>query len=171
MSPKSLLRHPMAAATLEELAEGRFQRVISDPEAAERADQITRLLLCSGKVYVDLMASEARAEAKHVALARVEELYPFPAKELEELIGSFPALTEIVWVQEEPRNMGAWSYVEPKLRELAGELPVRYDGRLERASPAEGSADRHAVEQARITTAAWSGAEAPKARGRKTQRA
>jgi 2-oxoglutarate dehydrogenase E1 component len=163
MSPKSLLRHPMAASSLEQLATGGFQPVLGDDEAAERADQITRLLLCSGKVYVDLVASEMKEEAPNVALARVEELYPLPAEELTSLIASFPALREIVWVQEEPRNMGAWTYMEPRLRELSDSaLEVRYEGRPYRASPAEGYADAHAAEQARIVAAAWEGAAAPK---------
>jgi 2-oxoglutarate dehydrogenase E1 component len=168
MSPKSLLRHPLAAAHLAELAEGRFHPVLRDAEAEARADEVTRLLLCSGKVYVDLVGSsdEQRAERAaiegvgRVALARVEELYPFPAAELREAMAAFPHLREIVWVQEEPRNMGAWSFVEPRLRELAGPLPVRYEGRPDRASPAEGYADRHLAEQARIVRAAWSGAPA-----------
>ncbi|MBA2244614.1 MAG: 2-oxoglutarate dehydrogenase E1 component, partial [Gemmatimonadetes bacterium] len=158
MSPKSLLRHPLAAARLEQLAEGGFQPVLADEPAGDRAE-VTRLLLCSGKVYVDLMASEAREAATRVAVGRVEMLYPFPSHEIEELIGSFPALREITWVQEEPRNMGGWSFVEPRLRHLAhGALKICYEGRLDRASPAEGQADRHAAEQTRIVTAAWQGA-------------
>ncbi len=167
MSPKSLLRHPLAASRLEQLAEGRFQRVIVEDDAAARADRATRLLLCSGKVYVDLVGSDAREGEDRVVLARIEELYPFPAAEIAELVGRLPALKEIVWVQEEPRNMGAWRYMQPRLRELAGDgREVRYVGRGERASPAEGSAARHATEQARIVGEAWSGAPAP-ARARK----
>ncbi|HEV2131976.1 MAG TPA: 2-oxoglutarate dehydrogenase E1 component [Longimicrobiaceae bacterium] len=170
MSPKSLLRHPLAAARLEQLAGGSFQPVLADEPAAERTE-VTRLLLCSGKVYTDLMASEAREGATRVAVGRVELLYPFPHAELEELISSFPALQEIVWVQEEPHNMGAWSFVEPRLRHLAqGAFRVCYEGRLDRASPAEGQADRHAAEQTRIVTAAWQGAPEP-AKQRAKQRA
>jgi 2-oxoglutarate dehydrogenase E1 component len=161
MSPKSLLRHPLAASRLEQLAEGRFQCVIGDEDAAQRADGVTRLALCSGKVFADLYTSPLREEAHGVALARVEELYPFPQEEIAALARTFPALREVVWVQEEPRNMGAWTFVEPRLRALFGDLPVRYEGRPERASPAEGSAERHAREQARIVEAAWSGAPAP----------
>jgi 2-oxoglutarate dehydrogenase E1 component len=169
MSPKSLLRHPLAAARLEELAHGRFQPVLRDEEAERRADQITRLLLCSGKVWVDLVGTgdEQRAERAaiegidRVALVRVEELYPFPAGEVEAVVAGFPRLREIVWVQEEPRNMGAWSFLAPRLREVTrGELPVRYVGRPERASPAEGHATRHVAEQSRIVHEALSGAPA-----------
>ncbi|HET7321240.1 MAG TPA: 2-oxoglutarate dehydrogenase E1 component, partial [Longimicrobiaceae bacterium] len=171
MSPKSLLRHPMAGSSLQELAEGRFHPVLADPTAEGREQDVTRLLLCSGKVFVDLAASELREGARNVALARVEELYPFPEKELREQMQRFPALREIVWVQEEPRNMGAWSFVFPRLLELAGdELAVRYEGRPFRASPAEGYATQHAAEQARIVAAAWEGAEQPQ-RARKAKRA
>ncbi len=170
MSPKSLLRHPHAAAKAAELAEGRFHPVLRDADAETRADEVTRLLLCSGKVWVDLVGTgdEQRAALaeiegrERVALARVEELYPFPAAELEAAIAGLPALREIVWVQEEPRNMGAWTYAEPRLRALAGgRLPVRYEGRPERASPAEGYAHRHVAEQNRIVRAAWSDAPRP----------
>jgi 2-oxoglutarate dehydrogenase E1 component len=179
MSPKSLLRHPLAAARLEQLAEGRFEPLLRDPIPDGGAEGVTRLLLCSGKVYVDLVGSteEQRAEraaivdADRVAIARVEELYPFPADALREMVAGLPALREIVWAQEEPRNMGAWSYAEPRLRDLAGDLGVRYVGRPERASPAEGFAHRHNAEQARIVTTAWSDAPAPPGRARRAQRA
>ncbi|HEV2150259.1 MAG TPA: 2-oxoglutarate dehydrogenase E1 component, partial [Longimicrobiaceae bacterium] len=161
MSPKSLLRHPLAASRLEQLATGHFQCVIRDEDAAGRADQVTRLALCSGKVFADLYTSPLREDARGVALARVEELYPFPAEEIAQLARSFPALQEVVWVQEEPRNMGAWTFVEPRLRAFFADLPVRYEGRPDRAAPAEGSAERHAKEQARIVEVAWSGAPAP----------
>jgi 2-oxoglutarate dehydrogenase E1 component len=171
MSPKSLLRHPLAAASLQQLAEGRFRSVLEEPELTERAEELTRLVLCSGKVYVDLMASEAREAAEHVGVARVEELYPFPEDTLARLIGSLPALQEVLWVQEEPRNMGAWWYIELRLRHLLPQgVELRYEGRPNRASPAEGGPDRHRVEQERIVTAAWSGAREP-ARQRRKQRA
>jgi 2-oxoglutarate dehydrogenase E1 component len=168
MAPKSLLRHPMAAAHLADLAEGRFHPVLRDAAAEGRADEVTRVVLCSGKVYVDLVggSDEQKAEraaiegVDRVAVVRVEELYPFPAEELRAAFAAFPRLREVVWAQEEPRNMGAWTFVEPRLRELAGPLPVRYEGRPDRASPAEGYADRHLAEQARIVRAAWSGAPA-----------
>ena len=166
MSPKSLLRHPLAASKLEELAEGRFQPVIGDPEAAGRADEVTRLLLCSGKVYVDLVAGDQRKEATNVAVARVEELYPFPKEELQAQLDLYPNLQEVVWVQEEPKNMGSWTYISPRLRDLIpGEMELRYEGRPFRASPAEGYADKHGAEQARIIGAAWSNApQRPKPR-------
>jgi 2-oxoglutarate dehydrogenase E1 component len=162
MSPKSLLRHPLASSRLVDLAEGRFHPVLPDAEAAGRAEEITRLLLCSGKIYTDLVAGDHRHRAPSVALARVEELYPFPAHDLRAQLALYPALQEIVWVQEEPKNMGAWSFAEPRLRGLVdGALPVRYEGRPYRASPAEGYADKHAAEQTRIVRAAWEGAHRP----------
>jgi len=159
MSPKSLLRHPLAASRIEDLTEGRFYPVIGDSEAAGRAQDVTRMLLCSGKVYVDLVSAEHRQNAQNVALMRVEELYPFPADELRTQFELYPSLREIVWVQEEPKNMGAWTFVAPRLRELVDPtIPVRYEGRPFRASPAEGYKDKHDVEQSRIVRAAWEGA-------------
>ena len=171
MSPKSLLRHPLSASSLQELTTGSFQPVLSDPGAEERAGEITRLLLCSGKVWKDLVESELRDAARNVALCRVEELAPFPAQAVADQVARFPALREIVWVQEEPKNMGAWGYAYPRLLELAGEsLAVRYEGRPFRASPAEGFASQHNAEQNRIVRAAWEGASAPAAE-RKAKRA
>ncbi|HUE96833.1 MAG TPA: 2-oxoglutarate dehydrogenase E1 component [Longimicrobiaceae bacterium] len=171
MSPKSLLRHPIAASRLQDLAEGSFQPVLGDPEAETRRDEITRLLLCSGKVYADLMAGEERKAAVSVALARMEEMYPFPKAELRAQLELYPSLQEIVWVQEEPKNMGGWSFLQPRLVALVeGSLPVRYEGRPHRASPAEGYADKHLAEQARIVKAAWEGAP-QRPRQRQAQRA
>jgi 2-oxoglutarate dehydrogenase E1 component len=161
MTPKSLLRNPMAASTLDELAQGAFQPVLDDPRAAE-PDAVTRLVLNSGKLAVELDSNPLRDEAGDVAVARLELLAPFPADEISNLLARYPNLEEIVWAQEEPRNMGAWGYVEPRLRDLLQRLerplPVRYAGRPERASPAEGSPERHAAEQARIARLALSGA-------------
>jgi 2-oxoglutarate dehydrogenase E1 component len=115
-------------------------------------------VLCSGKIGVDLDSSPRRNEADSVAVARLERLAPFPAEELARVLARYPKLEEIVWVQEEPRNMGAWSYVEPRIRDLLlakdRPLPVSYVGRPERASPAEGSHERHVAEQARIVQTA-----------------
>jgi len=166
MSPKSLLRHALAASSIDQLAQGTFQRVIPDAGAAERAEGVTRLLLCSGKVYVDLVGSsdDQRKEraavqgVERVALGRVEELYPFPDEEIRALVATYPNLQEVVWVQEEPRNMGAWSYVAPRLVDALPGVPVRYVGRPDRASPAEGYQHRHQQEQNRIVFAALGGA-------------
>jgi 2-oxoglutarate dehydrogenase E1 component len=155
-TPKSLLRHPRATSTLEELAKGSFQPVLNDERARAHAGDISRLILCSGKVYYDLLTNERHESATNVAVARVEELYPLPRAELAELIAGYPALDEIVWVQEEPQNMGAWRYLEPHLRELAGgEITVRYVGRPERSSPAEGYTQTHEAAQTRIANEAF----------------
>jgi len=154
-TPKSLLRLPQASSRLEDLATGRFQPVLDDPAAPPR-DAVRRLILCSGKVYYDLTLSPARAQAQHVAVARVELLYPFPREELATLIREYPDLREIVWVQEEPRNMGPQKFMLPQLRELVGpDVTVRDIGRPERSSPAEGYPAAHQAEQARIVAAAF----------------
>src|SRR5690606_11655706 len=105
LTPKSLLRHPRAVSRLAELAEGHFQAVLDDAAASERAGEIRRLLLCTGKVYYDLITSEQREQAGHAAIARVEQLYPFPEADLVELLDGYPGVEEVVWVQEEPENM------------------------------------------------------------------
>src|SRR2546429_85215 len=154
-TPKSLLRLPQATVRLEDLTGGTFRPVLDDPAAAAHRDA-TRLVLCSGKVYYDLLLSPLRAPAAHVAIGRVELLYPFPAVELPVLIKRYPKITEIVWVQEEPRNMGPQKFMLPQLRELVGEgVTVRDIGRPERSSPAEGYPAAHQAEQARIVGAAF----------------
>lgn len=156
MTPKSLLRHPRAGASLSDLVDGTFQEVIDDASAAGRRQRVERIVLCSGKVYVDLIGSEAFANNEHVAVVRVEELYPVPAGQLQSIIGSYPNVVEVVWLQEEPENMGAWRFIRPHLENLLGsDLPIRYIGRTEQASPAEGSIDDHQDEQQRIISAAF----------------
>jgi len=158
MTPKSLLRLPAAASEARELAEGRFQPVLDDPTTTQRKAEITRLLLCSGKVYYDLQGHAARAEATGVAIARLEELYPFPSEALEALVAGHPKLQEVVWVQEEPRNMGALTFVGPRLRAVVPrQVPLRYVARPERASTAEGKNADHVKEQDRIAREALVG--------------
>jgi 2-oxoglutarate dehydrogenase E1 component len=148
LTPKSLLRHPLVASRPRDLAEGRWQPVLADEEATARAGAVRRLVLCSGKVYVDLVSSEQRAAHPEVALVRVEQLYPFPWADVKAAIEGFPALDEVVWVQEEPENYGAWSFVRPLIEELLeGRLPLCYVGRARSASPSEGTASWHAVNQ------------------------
>ena len=129
--------------------------MIDDPEGQSRRDA-ARLVLCSGKVYYDLVLSPERPQASHVAVGRVELLYPFPAAEVAELLKRYTKITEIVWVQEEPRNMGPQKFMLPYLRELVGPgVTVRDIGRPERSSPAEGYPAAHQAEQARIVAAAF----------------
>ncbi len=149
MQPKSLLRMPAAASTLSDLANGSFSPVIDDPIASGEREKVRRLVFCTGKMYYDL--NEKRQP--HVALVRVEELYPWPHKLVAEIVDLYPDIEEVVWAQEEPKNMGAWSYVSPQLRVSTGNaLIVRYVCRGERASPAEGYAETHKVEQERIVS-------------------
>jgi 2-oxoglutarate dehydrogenase E1 component len=161
MTPKSLLRHPRAMSPMRELAEGRFQSVLDDPTARQRPDDVTRLILCSGKVYVDLVTSQFAANASHVAIVRVEELYPFPDDELAAILRQYPNARDVVWLQEEPKNMGAWTYMQPRLQPLLNGRTLRYIGRPERASPAEGFAEMHEQEQARIIAEAFAGVAEP----------
>jgi 2-oxoglutarate dehydrogenase E1 component len=151
LTPKSLLRHPLVASSPRDLAEGRWQPVMDDsrfPPEAEARRGVRRLALCSGKVAVDLMTSERREAASSVAIVRVEQLYPLPIGEIGDIASHYPGLREVVWVQEEPENMGAWDFVRPHLRELLqGRLPLKAVARPRASSPAEGSAARHAMMQ------------------------
>jgi 2-oxoglutarate dehydrogenase E1 component len=150
MFPKSLLRNPMATSMVSDLINGSFQPLLDDPFGLDR-ETVTRLVLCSGKLYYDLIRSELREGASTVAIARLEELYPFPGDELTTLVGRYPALEEVLWAQEEPRNMGAVAYVGPRLRSaVPRELRLSHVARPERASPAEGKNIGHVVEQARV---------------------
>jgi len=150
MQPKSLLRLPQAASRLDDLANGRFASVIDDQTIGDRRDEVQRVVFCTGKLYYDLTTKERPA---NVAIARVEELYPWPAEQVSRIVDLYRNVTEVVWAQEEPKNMGAWTYVSPRLRACTGNaILVRYIGRPERASPAEGYVASHQEEQARIIT-------------------
>lgn len=140
-----------------ELAEGSYRRVIPDPEVDD-PDRVRRLVLCTGKIYYDLLTHDLREEASRTAVGRVEELYPFPRSELAGLIGTYPNLEEVLWVQEEPRNMGALSYIGPRLRSVVPRrIPLRPVARPERASPAEGKIGDHKRTQERIIREALAG--------------
>jgi 2-oxoglutarate dehydrogenase E1 component len=147
MQPKSLLRLPAAASKLEDLATKQFQAVLNDDVASQAPDQVQRLVFCSGKIYYDIVEKE---RPPSIAIIRVEELAPWP-RDLSTVIDMYPNVEEVVWAQEEPKNMGAWTYVQPRLRASIGTLPMlRYIGRPERASPAEGHKRDHDAEQMRI---------------------
>ncbi len=155
MTPKSLLRHPHSATHLEDLTAGEFQPVIDDAEARTHADSVTRVVVCTGKISIDLLTSQERSQTEEVAVVRVELLYPFPQDELAAALAGYPHLRELVWVQEEPENMGAWTFVAPKLHALATRgIKVSVISRPERASPAEGIVELHQAEQQRIITEA-----------------
>ena len=150
MQPKSLLRLPAATSKLEDLSRGAFKPVIDDPVASQNRDPVQRLVFCTGKIYYDLIAEGGAGRPANVALIRVEELAPWP-REIGELVDQYPNVEEVAWAQEEPKNMGAWTYVQPRLRASIGTLTtLRYIGRPERSSPAEGYKSSHEVEQARI---------------------
>lgn len=156
MTPKSLLRHPMTASPLRDFSEGTWQPIIDDSETRRRPEAVRRLILCSGKINVDLIGSEHRKENSSVAIVRVEQLYPFRFEMLDSLLEQYGRLEDILWVQEEPENMGAWPFLGPRLQEfLDGRLPLHYIGRRGNPSPAEGSAAWHAVRQEAIVSEAF----------------
>ena len=153
MTPKGLLRLKQASSTLDDLAAGEFRPLLDD-DAADRA-RVTRLVLCQGKVYYDIAGHEDRAAAETVAVARLEQLYPFPVEQAAALLRGYPNLREVVWVQEEPQNMGAWRAIRHRLEEAKPDgVPLLYVGRPWRASPSEGYPTAHLREQDRIVRAA-----------------
>ena len=156
MTPKSLLRHPLATSTLTELAEGRWQPVIDDASTEGRRDQVTRLVLCTGKVYYDLLARGLEAAVtRRSRSCGSSSCTRSPGTSCGRRWRGIPNIKELVWAQEEPRNMGAWTYLEPKLREvLPAGAALPYVGRPDRASPAEGYPAAHTLEQNRIVTEA-----------------
>jgi 2-oxoglutarate dehydrogenase E1 component len=154
MTPKSLLRLPQATSTLVDLSgDTRFQQVLAEPGVLP--ERVQRLVLCTGKIYYDLVGHPDRPSHKGLAVGRVELLYPFPEGQIMELLGSYPNLQEVVWVQEEPRNMGARAHMFPRLMQIMPEhIRFGYIGRPERASPGEGYPAAHIAEQNRIVTTA-----------------
>ncbi|HTI40017.1 MAG TPA: 2-oxoglutarate dehydrogenase E1 component [Vicinamibacterales bacterium] len=166
LTPKSLLRHPMVASAPRELAEGRFRMTIDDEAARARAGEIRRVVICTGKMFVDLAGSDRRASSPHVAVCRLEQLYPVPRRELRSMLDGYRSAVEVVWVQEEPENMGYWDFIRPHLLEAAGGRPVRVVARPRSASPAEGSAARHARQQQLLVEAALAAMAVESARAR-----
>jgi 2-oxoglutarate dehydrogenase E1 component len=157
-TPKGLLRLAAASSRLEDLTSGTFGFVLDDPRAQDRKDQVERLVLCSGKVYYDIDGHEKRERAASVAIARVELLYPFARDQLSELVAGYPNLKQVMWTQEEPKNMGAWSVMWRRLPELLPEgVELGYIGRPPRASPSEGYPAAHRSEQERIVLTALEG--------------
>jgi 2-oxoglutarate dehydrogenase E1 component len=154
MTPKSLLRHKLAVSRVEEFTDGGFRPVIEDAEIADRAP-VRKLLACSGKVYYTLLEARRARGIEDVGLMRVEQLYPFPAKELEAVLAGYAGLERLVWVQEEPANMGAWRNTRHRLeRSLPEGVELEYAGRPAAASPATGSHHVHEMEEAALVDAA-----------------
>ncbi len=157
LTPKSLLRNPAIQSSLREFSEGAWQPVIDDAMDDKQAKKVKRLILCSGKVYIDLNTSDYREEnAKDIAIARVEQLYPIPTTRIQEVISRYPNLKEVIWLQEEPETMGAWMFMFPFLRKLInGRFLLHYIGRKRNSSPAEGSSSMHKVNQQALVKQAF----------------
>ncbi|MCZ6748319.1 MAG: 2-oxoglutarate dehydrogenase E1 component [SAR324 cluster bacterium] len=154
MAPKSLLRHPLATSTIADLINGTFREVLYERDAIP-PEGVRRIVFCSGKVYYDLLAERRKRELEHVALVRLEQLYPFPVDQAKEVLGQYPNVKEACWVQEDPQNMGAWTFVQPRMEALLPKkLKLRYVGRPAAASPAVGSHRAHAEEQKAIVAEA-----------------
>ncbi len=152
MSPKSLLRHPRAVSSIEELAQGQFQEVIPDTVDKSKVDSV---VFVSGKLYYELLEEREKTKKTNIALIRLEQIYPFPAKKVAEVLKSYPQAKTLIWAQEEPKNMGAFQNVYFKFVDLVAQnglkVSFQYVGRPERSSPATGSVHRHKIEQAEIT--------------------
>ena len=154
MTPKSLLRLPAASSTIEEMVNGGFQPLIDDAEITDR-DAVTRVVLCSGKVYYDFMEARKQSEERVVAVVRLEQLYPFPLQILRDTLAKYPNAKDLVWAQEEPQNMGGWTFIHERLENLLSSCErALYIGRSPSASPATGSYSIHQNEQAALVEAA-----------------
>ena len=154
MTPKSMLRHPEAVSPIEELATGGFQRLIPDPAVDPK--NVRRILMCTGKVYYDLLAERRATGRNDVAILRMEQLYPLKTQHLEDLLAPYADGTDLVWVQEEPENGGAWRWLRSRFcPKMLGRFPLRGVSRPASASPATGSANAHKIEQERLVKAAF----------------
>ena len=151
MTPKSLLRLPAASSTVEDLTNGGFAPVIDDAKINDKS-QVKRIVVCSGKVFYDLDLARTDANDNRVAVVRLEQFYPFPKAKLEEVFASYPNASQIFWTQEEPKNMGGWTFVENRLEEIRGDKSLKYVGRDASASPATGSYAIHNLEQEKIVS-------------------
>ena len=171
-TPKRMLRHPRAVSTIQDLMTGRFQEILPDTDAWD-AGRVKRVLLCSGQIYYDLLAAREQKKVDNIALVRLEQIYPFPAQGLRDMLARYPVTAEVVWVQEEPRNMGAWRFVQEQVQPMldAGKRTLRYVGRPESASPSAGSLKCHQEEQAEIVETAFAAEiKAPEPKKRTTRR-
>lgn len=156
LTPKSLLRNPKVHSSLRELAEGSWQPAIDDPQTIKHREAVRRIILCSGKVYIDLISDPRREERTDIALVRIEQLYPLPTDEIDSIIAKYPNATEVVWLQEEPANAGGWDSISQRLQRLLdGRLPLRLIARPRRASPAEGYMSMHTMLQRTLLDRAY----------------
>jgi len=169
MTPKSLLRHPLSVSRLEELATGGFYSVIDDIDDL-KPSAVTRIVLCSGKVYFDLLKARREAKVDSVAVVRLEQLYPFPSEEYEAILSKYSNAREIVWCQEEPQNQGGWYQIRHRLQSKLGPLDeLLYAGRAGAAAPATGISALHEQQQKNLVTAALQGVP-PEETARQTMR-
>jgi 2-oxoglutarate dehydrogenase E1 component len=167
MTPKSLLRHKLAVSRTDDLTSGHFEPVLDDPAAAADAKV---LLLCSGKVYYDLMQRRDADSRASTAIVRLEQLYPLPEERLRQVLARYAGCERVRWVQEEPRNRGAWTYVREYLEPLAGARPIEYVGRPEGASPATGSHKVHEAELEALIRGAFAATSAGAAAAQRKKR-
>jgi 2-oxoglutarate dehydrogenase E1 component len=167
MTPKSLLRHVRAISRLTDLTAGGFREIIGDTHVLA-ADEIRRVILTSGKIYYELADQREKLAANNVAIVRIEQYYPFPKADLQDVLMRYPVTAEVCWVQEEPKNMGAWRFVREQVQPILdpARRSLRYIGRAESASPAPGSLKRHQSEQAEILAEAFSNDPVPRAKTR-----
>ncbi|MCW8830107.1 MAG: 2-oxoglutarate dehydrogenase E1 component, partial [Gammaproteobacteria bacterium] len=150
MTPKSLLRHKLCVSTLDDLASGQYQRVIAEIDDIN-PKKVEHVVLCSGKVYYDLLEKRRAEKIENVAIIRVEQLYPFPARELNDLLKCYTKTRRLIWCQEEPKNQGSWDFLEPRANAmLEGGWELHYVGRVSSSAPAVGSAKLHAIQQAEL---------------------
>ena len=170
MTPKSLLRHPLSASRLDELASGRFYNLIDEIDEL-KASAVTRLVLCSGKVYFDLLKARCEAKNEHVAVIRLEQLYPFPSEEYEAILRKYAKAREVVWCQEEPQNQGAWYQIRHRLQQPLGPKDeLLYAGRAGAAAPATGIAALHELQQKELVAAALNGTKPSEDSSQQTMR-
>jgi 2-oxoglutarate dehydrogenase E1 component len=155
-TPKRMLRHHKAVSMIEDLIAGQFHELLDDAAGLE-PDRVTRVLMCSGQIYYDLAAAREERKLTNVAIVRMEQMYPFPTNGMRVILSRYPLTSEVVWVQEEPRNMGAWRFVEEQMQPILAQSKraIRYAGRAACASPSTGSLKRHQQEQAEIVDAAF----------------
>ena len=154
LTPKSLLRHKLATSTLEELAQGSFQTVIPEVDTID-PKKVDRVVMCSGKVYYDLLEKRRNEEADNIAIVRIEQLYPFPEDDLAEVLAPYKHLKKVVWCQEEPMNQGAWYCSQHHMRRVLSQhktknLYLDYAGREASAAPACGHPSMHAEQQEKL---------------------
>ncbi|WP_342601008.1 2-oxoglutarate dehydrogenase E1 component [Psychrobacillus sp. FSL H8-0483] len=151
VSPKSLLRHPLVGADVEELTTGQFETVIEQPGLGQQADKVEKIVFVSGKLAIDLADKVKDGTGyDYMHIVRIEQIYPFPAEKIQAIIDRYPNVKQLVWAQEETENMGSWNFALPYLLELANGKDISYVGRVHRSSPAEGDMDTYKVEQTRI---------------------